>query len=458
MSQKMNKIYEQIGVTKGGQQNDFLPSTIENQAENYVQNNNQNEEVKNKQDEIINQKRSNPYENDENESQQNVQKQVKIDENQENDQNQNELQQKEQKEKQEEEQQQEEYSDDDNAFIQFEQEEEPEKKEEEDIPERKIAPWISKKTLRIQNSVLRLHNEIIEFTQYLQPTKAEHQLRMDSFNRLCGLIHEVLPDCDIKPFGSFTTQLYLPNADIDFCIVNESMENRQMYVKVAKLLQSRTDIYENINLITNAKVPIIKFVETSTQINYDISFNKLDGVKQLDEVQKTLKVYPEMKYLIFILKCMLRQRDLHETFKGGIGSFLLFCMILAFLRETRKQYISEKRIDEIKDISLGEYILKFFEFYGMKNDWSTKRIIMAEGGAVIDKQYDNSFSLISPQDSEHDIGASSFKIRDIFNVFKNRFYFMTNFNFKEKESILKYLVNPSGGEFIFSKDDKEEQN
>lgn len=33
---------------------------------------------------------------------------------------------------------------------------------------------------------------------------------------------------------------------------------------------------------------------------------------------------------------------------------------------------------------------------------------------------------------------------------------MTNFNFKEKESILKYLVNPSGGEFIFSKEDKEE--
>lgn len=43
-------------------------------------------------------------------------------------------------------------------------------------------------------------------------------------------------------------------------------------------------------------------------------------------------------------------------------------------------------------------------------------------------------------------------------MFKNRYHFITNFNFKKEESILKYCVNPSSGKFIFSKeeDDVEE--
>lgn len=50
---------------------------------------------------------------------------------------------------------------------------------------------------------------------------------------------------------------------------------------------------------------------------------------------------------------------------------------------------------------------------------------------------------MSPQDNSHDIGNAAFKIRDIFAILKNRYNFMTNYNYKPRESILKYLVNPS---------------
>ena len=38
------------------------------------------------------------------------------------------------------------------------------------------------------------------------------------------------------------------------------------------------------------------------------------GIRQLDEVSKAIKIYPEYKYLILILKCILSQRDLNETY------------------------------------------------------------------------------------------------------------------------------------------------
>lgn len=40
-----------------------------------------------------------------------------------------------------------------------------------------------------------------------------------------------------------------------------------------------------------------------------------------------------------------------------------------------------------------------------------------------------------------------FRIKDIFSAFKNRYNFLINYNFKEDESILKYLINPSNNVF-----------
>ncbi|KAL4464118.1 hypothetical protein ABPG74_006055 [Tetrahymena malaccensis] len=321
--------------------------------------------------------------------------------------------------------------------------------------EQKVAPWASLRTLRIKNPLLRLHNEIIELTDYLSPTKQEHEIRLKSMERLKKILLDAVPECEVKTFGSFSTELYLPNSDIDMVIVKDDIQNKQLYKKVADKIMNCEDIYENINLVTNAKVPIIKFVEKETQINFDISFNKEDGVKQLSEVKKGLELYPEMRYLIMVMKCVLRQRDLHETYSGGIGSFLLFCMILAFLRDLRKQYEKENRVQEIQNITLGEYLLKMFKFYGFF-DVDNKRIIMHEGGAIVEKDIrDKRFSLLSPQDPTHDIGNSSFKIKEqVFPLFKNRFQFFTNYNFKQGESTLKYLVNPSNSTFTFQKEDK----
>ncbi|EGR32991.1 hypothetical protein IMG5_064460 [Ichthyophthirius multifiliis] len=321
------------------------------------------------------------------------------------------------------------------------------------LDEKKLAPWISDQTLLIKNPLYRLHNEIIELTEYLAPTKEEHELRIKSFENLTQIIKSVIPDCEVKTFGSFSSKLYLPNSDIDIVIVKEGESNKYLYKKVADVVLTCEDIYENISFITNAKVPLIKFVEKSTQTNFDISFNKEDGVKQLPEVQKCLQIYPEIKYLIFIMKCILRQRDLNETYTGGIGSFLLFCMILAFLRELRKEYKDNNKVSEIKNITLGEYLLKMFKFYS-NFDVERKKIIMTNQGGIYDKDNrDRKFSLISPQDQSHDIGSSSFKIKEsVFPLFKNRFQFFTNYNFKAQESVLKYLVNPSGNTFTFQKD------
>ena len=56
----------------------------------------------------------------------------------------------------------------------------------------------------------RLHEEIEAFVQWMVPTPAEHQLRLNAINRLRAAIKDIYPAAVVHIFGSFRTGLYLP--------------------------------------------------------------------------------------------------------------------------------------------------------------------------------------------------------------------------------------------------------
>lgn len=45
----------------------------------------------------------------------------------------------------------------------------------------RACPWMTKKTADIRDSLLRFHNEIIEFYQYISATPAEREARKVAF-------------------------------------------------------------------------------------------------------------------------------------------------------------------------------------------------------------------------------------------------------------------------------------
>jgi hypothetical protein len=56
-----------------------------------------------------------------------------------------------------------------------------EPKPEEKFSKVQVAPWMTKRTRDINDSLLRFHNEIIEFCEYVSPTDAEHRLKELAF-------------------------------------------------------------------------------------------------------------------------------------------------------------------------------------------------------------------------------------------------------------------------------------
>lgn len=67
----------------------------------------------------------------------------------------------------------------------------------------------------------RLHYEILELVDYLNPTDIEHLLRSFVIKRVELAIKKWFPNAEIVPFGSFNTGLYLPTSDIDLvCFIH----------------------------------------------------------------------------------------------------------------------------------------------------------------------------------------------------------------------------------------------
>lgn len=64
----------------------------------------------------------------------------------------------------------------------------------------------------------RLQREVTCFLQYLEPTPIEIKLREYLVHRIRVAITEKWPEAKVEVFGSFSTQLYLPNSDIDIVV------------------------------------------------------------------------------------------------------------------------------------------------------------------------------------------------------------------------------------------------
>lgn len=117
-------------------------------------------------------------------------------------------------------------------------------------------------------------------------------------------------------------------------------------------------------------------------LEFDVCFNCPEVIQCTDIVFQTNDNYPELKYLLMVLKVFLMQRNMHDSEKGGVDSFLLFNMILAFLRDFKQQQIKKNSVESLNDVTLSEYLMKFLSFYG-NFDYKKKSIYMKKPEIVV---------------------------------------------------------------------------
>lgn len=220
---------------------------------------------------------------------------------------------------------------------------------------------------------------MLEFYEYIRPRKFEHYMRQQLVSNLQAAMTASVQFryATVFPFGSFVTSLYLPTSDMDLVICNQAgrppMIGQKWLWKFRSFLEDcRLCAPGSIEVIGKAKVPLVKYIDRSTGLSVDVSFENMSGVLACNTFAHWQTLYPDMPLLVSVIKHYLAMRGLNEPVNGGIGGTSVICLVVSLLQHRPKTQ-SEFGL---APTYLGQLLMEFLQFYGHKFDYRNIAIVM----------------------------------------------------------------------------------
>ncbi|KAF8427937.1 hypothetical protein EV426DRAFT_529284 [Tirmania nivea] len=304
------------------------------------------------------------------------------------------------------------------------------------------TPWLLHDHSRTLHPSDHLHKEIHDFITYIRPRRYEHAVRRHVIHRVRTAITSALYDVDVRCFGSFAAEIYLPSSDLDLAVISRDFartgipkySSKNILYRVSNLLQ-RAKIPKGgqVVVISKAKVPIIKFIDAMTGLQVDICFENLNGVNANKTFRKWREEYPAMPALAMIVKQFLELRKQNEVYVGGLGGFTVMCLVISLLQ--LHPGFSSGNVPIEKNLGIG--LMEFFDLYGHKFkidkvgiDVGTRSYFRKPyappprlNADPKSKEYRDYWVLhiVDPNDPENNIARSSYGVREIFEAFGDGF-------------------------------------
>ena len=286
-----------------------------------------------------------------------------------------------------------------------------------------VYPWISR---AYSPNIIGLHQEIKDFYEYSKIKQEEIKVRNYVFMQIKEIILEKWPDAEVYLFGSFLTGLSLPFADLDIVVFNP-VKNIPFYNVQHMLVKKGLTSLKNVKIISKATVPIIKFIHNQTHLSVDLSFNCKDGPSAIHLINKYRQKYPALSKLLLVIKLFLHQRGLNFAYTGGISSYSLTLMMIAFFQQHPRANAKDE------NVNLGVLLLEFFELYGIVFNYKLLGIRIKDGEGFANKNSlkcsrgnnETGICIEDPLDCFNNPSKNCSRFSLIKNAFHNAYYLLT---------------------------------
>jgi non-canonical poly(A) RNA polymerase PAPD5/7 len=190
---------------------------------------------------------------------------------------------------------------------------------------------------------------------------------------LNSLVADILPEYELKIYGSYSTQLSLPWSDLDLVLMKKSSFQQDS--------DKQGNIYYNLNYLSShlindsrfsfckyidsASVPIIKLVYKIENIDMKIDITYQDhrhqGQKCVNLIEYFKQTYEVFEYIVLFIKQILKNNQLNDPFLGGLSSYAVTLMVISFLqKEQEKPYVDLKLSN---NENLGKIFVEFLKYY-----------------------------------------------------------------------------------------------
>jgi len=348
-----------------------------------------------------------------------------------------------------------------------EMEESSEDEEEDEMWKQKhprLPPWIQRgEEQRNLHPLTALHNEIVSFLHLMEPLPSEIEQREQLVERIRGTVAKYFGnDAEVQVFGSQATGLFLPTSDIDLVVItkekdddeeeqpkdnkskNKSKKSKEKEEEIGEdydissqksplhrfahaIREDYKDELSYLELILNTRIPLVKMTLAATNISVDVCFNQDTGPPAALLMKRYLEALPPLRPLTFVLKYFLAARELNEPYSGGVGSYMLQLMIVAFLQHRERD---AKNFNRPSVYNLGSLLLEFLELYGVEMNYYTTGISVRHDGFFFPKGAADRkavfkgnrgaamMALENPLDPTQNVGQSSFRYQIIHRAFQ----------------------------------------
>uniref|UniRef100_A0A0K0DXA0 PAP-associated domain-containing protein n=1 Tax=Strongyloides stercoralis TaxID=6248 RepID=A0A0K0DXA0_STRER len=291
----------------------------------------------------------------------------------------------------------------------------------------KTFPWIRKE---YEPTLQGLNDELNDLCNYLKPTNNERLVRYKIFNEVRSVLQATFEHCEVLPYGSMASELFLPSSDIDIvCFMKHYVPD---HLNIAAEAFTNSIHLEVIKKIEGATVPIIKLRNNSTQSMIDVSFDTQNVLPTVDFLLRFKQRNPKLTPLVLILKQLLQDHNLNTNTDGGLSSYAIVLLVIRLLQIFPKNdYCNDNLIND--QDTLAHYFLKFIEYYGVSFDYEKNAIRVRDDGAILTKQemfremnsmdsLNHSLLVIEDPIMPHkDVCKNSYRFAAIKNLWKSMF-------------------------------------
>lgn len=271
------------------------------------------------------------------------------------------------------------------------------------------------KTRSYAFSTLGLHEEVLDFYQFMLPRPSEQAMRNEVVERVTRIIKNKWSDATVEVVGSFNYGLYLPTSDVDLVVFGK-WPVPPLFVVEQEIRRANIFVPKSLLVIDKTSVPIIKFTDKCTEVKVDISFNIDSGLQSAHICKFYMNHYPVLDKLVIVIKQFLYQRNLNEVNTGGINSYCLLLLVVSFL-----QHHPRIRADS-EDVNLGVLLTEFFELYGRNFNYQKVGIRVDNGGSYFSKaEYGMEESILcisNPLNARNNIGWACYGMWTIKHAFE----------------------------------------
>ncbi|KAK7533265.1 uncharacterized protein J3D65DRAFT_76618 [Phyllosticta citribraziliensis] len=224
-------------------------------------------------------------------------------------------------------------------------------------------PWYDEGTIS-KLPLVRLNEELSSFAEFLLPTEKERVARncvTEDLMKIFSMHQEtILKGFGLEPFGSEVNSLATITSDLDFRLYDKTIyEASDIDAKQAPRYNNRKRLINALNqfqralrylhvpnrlgkgaqdhrlfqtpVLLHARYPLIETSHRPTNIDVQIVCSN-DPSHSLITTSKYMEEIPHILTVYVLLRRTLSARGLTDVFNGGIGSYTLFYMIVAALK------------------------------------------------------------------------------------------------------------------------------